>query len=113
MLVESGVVIVKLFLHISKDEQKQRLERRLEDKTKQWKVALSDFEDRTRWKDYMRAYEDAITQCNTGDAPWYVVPADRKWFRNLAVSQVLVDTLEALEMQFPKATVGLSGIKLE
>jgi len=113
MLAESGVVIVKLLLHISKDEQKQRLERRLEDKTKQWKVAVSDFEDRTRWKDYMRAYEDAIAHCNTGDAPWYVVPADRKWFRNLAVSQILVDTLEALEMQFPKATIDLSRIKLE
>jgi PPK2 family polyphosphate:nucleotide phosphotransferase len=113
MLVESGVVIVKLFLHISKDEQKQRLERRLEDKTKHWKVGLSDFEDRKHWKDFMRAYEDAIAQCNMADAPWYVVPADRKWFRNLAVSQILVDTLEALEMQFPKPTVDFSRNKLD
>lgn len=113
MLAEAGVVIVKLFLHISKDEQKQRLARRIEDKTRQWKVALSDFEDRKHWKDYMRAYEDAITASNTPDAPWYVVPADRKWFRNLAVSQILVDTLESLEMQVPKATVDLSRIKLE
>jgi polyphosphate kinase 2 (PPK2 family) len=106
-------VIVKVFLHISKDEQKQRLERRLQDKTKQWKVALSDFEDRKRWKRYQRAYEDAIAQCNAEDAPWYVVPADRKWFRNLAVSQILVDTLEALDMKFPKPTVDLSRFKLE
>ena len=113
LLAEHDVVIVKLFLHISKDEQKRRLERRLEDKTRQWKVALSDFEDRKRWKDYMRAYEDAITKCNTLEAPWYVVPADRKWFRNLAVSQLLVDTLEALDMHFPKPTVDISAIKLD
>lgn len=113
MLAESGVVIVKVFLHISKDEQKRRLERRLEDKTKHWKVALNDFDDRKRWKDFMRAYEDAITQCSTADAPWYVVPADRKWFRNLAVSEILVDTLEALDMQFPKPAVDFSRITLE
>ena len=113
MLVEAGVVIVKLFLHISKDEQKQRLERRIDDKTRQWKVSLSDFEDRKHWKDFQRAYGDAIAACNTPDAPWYVVPADRKWFRNLAVSQILVDTLEALEMQLPKSRVDLSRIQLD
>ncbi|HEX9348171.1 MAG TPA: polyphosphate kinase 2 family protein [Gemmatimonadales bacterium] len=112
-LAENDVVIVKFFLHISKDEQKRRLERRLEDSTRQWKVALSDFEERKRWKDYQRAYEDAITRCNTQEAPWYVVPADKKWFRNLAVSQVLVETLEALDMHFPKPTVDLSRVKVE
>jgi len=112
-LAENDVVIVKFFLHISKDEQKRRLERRLEDSTRQWKVALSDFEERKRWKDYQRAYDDAITRCNTKEAPWYVVPADKKWFRNLAVSQVLVETLEALDMHFPKPTVDLSRVKVE
>jgi len=112
-LAENGVVIVKVFLHISKDEQKRRLERRIEDSTRQWKVALSDFEERKRWKEYQRAYEDAITKCNTKDAPWYVVPADKKWFRNLAVSQVLVETLEALDMRFPKPTVDLASLKLD
>jgi len=112
-LAENGVVIVKVFLHISKDEQKRRLERRIEDSTRQWKVALSDFEERKRWKDYQRAYEDAITKCNTKDAPWYVVPADKKWFRNLAVSQILVETLEALDMRFPKPTVDLASLKLD
>lgn len=112
-LAADGVVIVKLFLHISKDEQKRRLERRLEDKTRQWKVSASDFEDRKHWKEYMRAYEDAITNCNSADAPWYVVPANHKWFRNLAVSRILVDTLEALDMHFPKPTVDLSAIKLD
>lgn len=112
-LADNGVVIVKFFLHISKDEQKGRLERRLEDSTRQWKVALSDFEERKRWKEYQRAYEDAITRCNTKEAPWYVVPADKKWFRNLAVSQILVETLEALDMHFPKPTVDLSKINLQ
>jgi PPK2 family polyphosphate:nucleotide phosphotransferase len=112
-LAENGVVIVKFFLHISKDEQKRRLERRLEDSTRQWKVALSDFEERKRWKEYQRAYEDAITKCNSKEAPWYVVPADKKWFRNLAVSQILVETLEALDMRFPKPTVDLERITLD
>ena len=112
-LAENGVVIVKFFLHISKDEQKRRLERRLEDSTRQWKVALADFEERKRWKEYQRAYEDAITRCNTKEAPWYVVPADKKWFRNLVVSQILVETLEALDMHFPKPTVDLSRVKVE
>ncbi|HWC73395.1 MAG TPA: polyphosphate kinase 2 family protein [Gemmatimonadales bacterium] len=113
LLADHGTVIVKLFLHISKDEQKRRLERRLDDKTRQWKVSLSDFEDRKSWKDYMRAYEDAISKCNGSHAPWYVVPANHKWFRNLAVSQILVDTLEALDMKFPKPSVDLSAIRLD
>src|SRR5882762_5080816 len=94
-------------------DQINDLERRIEDSTRQWKVALSDFEERKRWKEYQRAYEDAITKCNTKEAPWYVVPADKKWFRNLAVSQILVETLEALDMRFPKPTVDLASLKLD
>jgi PPK2 family polyphosphate:nucleotide phosphotransferase len=112
-LAENGVVIVKFFLHISKAEQKERLERRIQDPKRQWKISLSDFEERKRWKDYSRAYEDAITKCNSKTAPWYVVPADRKWFRNLAVSQVLVETLEALDMNFPKPSVDLARVTLD
>jgi PPK2 family polyphosphate:nucleotide phosphotransferase len=112
-LVENDVVIVKLFLHISKEEQKKRLQRRLEDPKRQWKIAVNDFEDRKRWKDYMRAYEDALRECNSKEAPWYVVPADKKWFRNLAVSQILVDTLEALDMRFPPPAVDLKQITLD
>ncbi len=112
-LAENDVVIVKVFLHISKDEQKRRLQRRLDDPSRQWKIALSDFEDRKRWRDYMRAYEDALRECNTKEAPWYIVPADRKWFRNLAVSQILVDTLEALDMRFPPPAVDPKQIKLD
>lgn len=112
-LAENGVVIVKLFLHISKEEQKDRLERRIQDPKRQWKISLSDFEERKRWKDYLRAYEDAITKCNSKTAPWYVVPADKKWFRNLAVSQILVETLEALDMHFPKPTVDLTRVTVD
>ena len=112
-LVDNGVVVVKFFLHIGKDEQKRRLLRRLEDPKRQWKISLSDFDDRKRWKDYLRAYEDALRECNSKEAPWYVVPADKKWFRNLAVSQILVDTLEALDMRFPPPAVDIKSIKLE
>ena len=113
LLVDNGVVIVKFFLHISKAEQKQRLARRLEDATRQWKVAPEDFEQRKHWNQYMRAYEDAIDRCNAKGAPWYVVPADKKWFRNLAVSEILVATLEGLHMRLPQPTVDLANIKLD
>ena len=113
LLKENGVTIVKLFLHISKDEQKQRFEERLKDPTKQWKLAPGDFEDRKYWDEYMAAYEDALARCSTDAAPWYIIPADRKWVRNHAVSHVLVETLEALHMKFPKPLFDPSAFKLE
>jgi len=112
LLTDSGVVIAKFFLHISKDEQRRRFEQRLRDPTKQWKLSLDDFEDRKHWDQYAAAYEEALARCSTAAAPWFVVPADKKWFRNFAVSRVLVETLEALDMRFPKPSVDLSRIKL-
>jgi len=112
LLTENGVTIVKLFLHMSKDEQMQRFAARLEDPTKQWKLAPGDFEDREYWDDYMAAYEDALARCSTDAGPWYIIPADRKWVRNLAVSQILVETLEALKMKFPKSSFDRAGFKL-
>jgi polyphosphate kinase 2 (PPK2 family) len=112
LLTDSSVVVVKFFLHISKDEQRQRFEERLRDPTKQWKLSAGDFEDRKQWDDYATAYEDALTRCSTPAAPWFIVPADRKWFRNFAVSHILVETLEALEMRFPKPSFDVSRIKL-
>jgi PPK2 family polyphosphate:nucleotide phosphotransferase len=112
-LAATDVVIVKLFLHVSKDEQRERLRLRLEDPKRQWKVNPRDIVERKRWKDYMHAYEDAISACNSREAPWYVVPADHKWFRNLAVSQILVDTLEDLDMRFPKPKVDVTQITLD
>lgn len=102
-LVENDVVILKFFLHISKKEQKKRLEERLTDPYKKWKVSKSDFTERKYWDDYMEAYEDAISRCSTESAPWFIIPANHKWFRNLAVSRILVETLEDLDMHFPKA----------
>ena len=113
LLTASSVVVVKFFLYVSKDEQRRRFGERLRDPTKQWKLSPSDFEDRKHWDDYVTAYEEALTRCSTPDAPWFIVPADKKWFRNFAVSHILVETLEALDMRFPKPTVDLSRIKLE
>lgn len=113
LLAENHVKILKFFLHISKDEQKKRIERRLDDPTRQWKLSEADFAERDYWNDYIQAYEDALTQCSTAWAPWYVIPANKKWFRNLAVSQILVESLEELKMKFPQTTLDLSKIKLK
>src|SRR4029077_17710955 len=113
LLTESGVVVVKFFLHISKGEQKQRFADRIKDADKQWKLSSADLAERTRWGDYVKAYEDALAHCSTGDAPWYVIPADKKWFRNLAVCRILVETLEALRMKFPKPSVDVSKLTLQ
>ena len=110
LLTESDVVVVKFFLHIGKDEQRRRLEERLRDPTKQWKLALSDLEERKFWDDYVAAYEEALTRCSTASAPWFIIPANKKWFRNLAVSRVLVETLEALDMTFPKPSFDPAGV---
>jgi len=103
---------VKFLLHISKDEQRRRFEERLHDPTKQWKLSPGDFEDRKNWDEYAAAYEEALARCSTPDAPWFIVPANKKWFRNLAVSHILVETLEALDMRFPKPSFDVSGIEL-
>jgi PPK2 family polyphosphate:nucleotide phosphotransferase len=112
-LAENGVQIVKLFLHISKQEQKKRFQERLDDPDKRWKISPADFAERRFWSDYQAAYEDAITLCSTPWAPWYVVPSNKKWFRNLAVSRILVETLECLRMKFPPPSFDVSHIKIK
>lgn len=111
-LVDNGIIVLKFFLHISRAEQKERLEARLEDPRKNWKFSEHDLEARAKWKDYQGYYEDMLEACSTKAAPWYVVPADRKWVRNLVVSQVISDTLAGLRMQWPKPEVDLSKIKI-
>ena len=101
LLADTGTTILKFFLHISKDEQKKRFEARLQDPRKNWKFSMGDVKERGHWDDYMRAYEDALSRCSTPWAPWYVIPADNKWYRNLAVSQIIVEALEKLDMRFP------------
>jgi PPK2 family polyphosphate:nucleotide phosphotransferase len=112
-LTVENTVILKFFLHISKDEQKKRLEARLEDKSKHWKFNPSDLEERKRWNDYMEAFEDALRYCSTDSAPWYVVPSDHKWFRNWVLSDTIVRTLEKLDMKYPPAPPGLEDIKVK
>lgn len=101
LLADSGVTIVKLYLHISKEEQKERFLERQSTPEKQWKFSPGDLEVRRQWDDYRTAFEDALTLCNTAYAPWYVIPADRKWYRNLVVSQLLIDTLEGMDLRYP------------
>jgi PPK2 family polyphosphate:nucleotide phosphotransferase len=113
LLSDSGVTIVKFFLHISKDEQKDRFEDRLNRKDKQWKFNPGDLVTRDHWDDYMRAFEDAIEECNTPWAPWYIVPANRKWYRNLVVSTVLVGTLENLDLRYPKPIENIDRFKIK
>ncbi|HEY4847796.1 MAG TPA: polyphosphate kinase 2 family protein [Methylocella sp.] len=110
-LRESGTTIVKFFLHISKEEQLARFGKRLDDPARNWKISESDYAERALWDDYMGAFEDALAATSTLDAPWYVIPADHKWFRNLAVSQIIADTMEELGMTFPKPTVDLIDIR--
>jgi len=110
LLVDGGTRIVKVFLHISKQEQQRRLQARLDDPDKRWKFDTGDLEERKYWKKYVRAYEAAMTRCNTKYAPWYIVPADRKWYRNLLVSRILRRTLEEMDPRFPPPQPGLDGI---
>ena len=110
LLAENGTRILKFFLHISKDEQKKRLQERIDDPSKNWKFSLGDLPVRERWNDYMTAYEDAITLCNTPYAPWHIVPANHKWYRNLVVTQVIVDALETMNPQYPPAAPELRQV---
>jgi PPK2 family polyphosphate:nucleotide phosphotransferase len=112
LLHDEGTTIVKLFLQISKDEQKARLQARLDDPRKHWKFSLGDLDDRKLWEDYVDAFEEALTRTSTGHAPWYVVPANRKWYRNLAVSSILIQTLESMDPQYPPHP-DLKGVVVE
>jgi PPK2 family polyphosphate:nucleotide phosphotransferase len=111
-LTLNGVTILKFFLHISKDEQKKRIQDRMNDPERRWKLSPADFKERDYWDDYQQAYEDALIRCSTAWAPWYVVPADKKWFRNLAVAEIMLETLEAMKMKFPKPSFDPTKLKL-
>jgi PPK2 family polyphosphate:nucleotide phosphotransferase len=113
LLVEEGTTIIKLFLHLSKDEQKERLQARLDDPDKHWKFALGDLAERERWDDYQAAFTEALERTSTSWAPWWVIPADRKWFRNLLVSRIVVAALEEMDLQWPEPEQDLSGVVLE
>jgi PPK2 family polyphosphate:nucleotide phosphotransferase len=110
MLTLNNIAVIKFFLHISKDEQKRRLESRLQDPDKHWKFSSNDLKERVFWDEYQAAFEDMINNCSTAHAPWYVVPANNKWYRNLVVARTIADTLEAMNPQYPPAESGLENI---
>ncbi len=112
-LSDNSIKIIKFFLHISKEEQRKRLEERMNDPSKQWKASESDITERKFWNSYTVAYQDIINRCSNLWAPWYIIPANKKWFRNLVVALVIVDTLERMKPKFPKPTINLSKMTID
>ncbi len=110
LLTDSGTRILKFYLHISKEEQRERFQERLDNPEKHWKFSLGDLALRQHWNDYMHAYEDAISRCNTSYAPWHIVPANRKWYRNLVITQTIVETLEAMNPTYPSPEPDLDKV---
>jgi PPK2 family polyphosphate:nucleotide phosphotransferase len=113
MLVDEGTTIVKFFLHIDLEEQKQRLQARLDEPNKRWKFSRGDLEERKLWPKYMQAYEEVLSRTSTKWAPWYIVPANRKWYRNLVIANVLLQTLDRMDMHYPDPEENLDGIVIE
>ncbi len=110
-LVEHHTHILKFYLHISKEEQLKRFKERMDDPAKHWKISESDYKERAFWDDYVSAYEAALSRCSTEDAPWFVIPANHKWFRDLAVARIVVEYLEALNLKYPQPTVDMEQIR--
>jgi PPK2 family polyphosphate:nucleotide phosphotransferase len=110
LLTDSGTTIIKLFLYISRDEQRRRLQARIDTPEKRWKFRRADLDEREHWDDYIAAYEEALERCSTETAPWYLIPSDNKWFRNLAVADVVADVLDDLELRLPEAEPGIEEI---
>ena len=113
MLTDEGTTILKFFLHIDKEEQRQRLQARLDEPEKSWKFSTGDLQERQHWNDYQAAFEEMLARTSTRYAPWYIVPANRKWYRNLVISQVIIDKLESLGMEYPQPVEGLENIIVE
>lgn len=110
MLYEEGTTILKFFLYIDKDEQKRRLQARLEDKRKLWKFNPADLKEREYWEDYQAAYEDVLTKTSTDYAPWYIVPSNKKWLRNATIAEIIVDRLKKLDIEYPKPEIDYQNI---
>jgi len=113
LLSEEETVILKFYLHISKDEQKERLQERLADPTKQWKFSDNDMPERKHWDEYMKAYEDALTKTSTDWAPWHLIPSNHKWYRDLVVSRIIVKSMEKMDLHYPKIAKDLSSIVIK
>ncbi len=113
LLHDGGTRIIKFFLHISKDEQKQRFEQRIANPAKHWKLSPADNKERKLWGEYTKAYEEALARCSTDYAPWYVIPANRKWYRNLVIAEILAQTLNDMDPQWPEPVVDVSKLVIE
>ena len=113
MLSRNGVIILKFFLHISREEQRRRLDKRLQDPDKHWKLSEADFRERKFWDEYTIAYQQIFESTSVGHAPWFVIPSDFKWHRNLAISEILVEAMGGLKMKYPKATFDPAGVTLD
>jgi PPK2 family polyphosphate:nucleotide phosphotransferase len=113
LLTETGTTILKFFLLIDRDEQKARLQARLDDPAKRWKFSTSDLAERKLWDEYMAAYEEMLERCSPSSAPWHVIPSNRKWFRNLAVADIVADAMDDLHLPYPEAEAGLDAIVVE
>jgi PPK2 family polyphosphate:nucleotide phosphotransferase len=112
LLADTGTTILKFFLYISKEEQKERFEARLRDPAKNWKFSMGDVKERNLWDDYMAAFEEVLSRCSMPWAPWFVIPANRKWYRNLVVSQTIIEALEKLDMRYPPPLAGADKISI-
>lgn len=110
-LVAAGTRVLKLYLHISPEEQLERFKKRLDNPEKHWKLNVGDYAARNKWNDYREAYEDAISKCNTEESPWYVIPADNKWYRDAAVAGIVYETLKEMNPQMPPLEVDLDEIR--
>jgi polyphosphate kinase 2 (PPK2 family) len=111
MLSQNGTTILKFFLHISPEEQLARFKQRLDDPARNWKISESDYSERELWPQYVEAYEDAMALTSTKHAPWYIIPANHKWFRNLAVSQIIADTMNEMALKLPPTRVDIADIR--
>jgi len=112
-LAENDTIILKFFLHVSRQEQRRRLVARVKDPKRNWKMELDDLREREFWNDYQNAYEHALTDCSTNEAPWYAIPADHKWFRNLAISQIVADHLAKLDLRYPEPAFDPSRVRVK
>ncbi|MCA9840145.1 MAG: polyphosphate kinase 2 family protein [Trueperaceae bacterium] len=112
LLTKSGTKIVKFYLHIDKNEQKERFEERLNNPEKNWKFNPGDMEDRKLWSDYEDAFEDVFSKCSSKDAPWYIIPANKKWYRNVIIAQVLIETLESMKLEYPSISYDPSSVEI-
>ncbi len=112
MLVDNGIAVLKFFLHISEDEQKRRLQARIDAEDKHWKLSAGDFAEHKFWADYQACYEEIFERTSHKHAPWFVIPANEKWYRNVAISGILVEALESMKLKYPKPTVDVAALKL-